>query len=73
MLLYIQRNITFIKMYIYVPYKSKCFFLIKRAGIVFVYFVLGMEEKKIGLLHVLSWKVERKGGRGPISLTFNTY
>lgn len=33
-------------MYIYVPYKSKCFFLIKRAGIVFVYFVLGMEEKK---------------------------
>lgn len=38
----------------------------------FVYFVLGMEEKKIGLLHALSWKVERKGG-GPISLTFNTY
>lgn len=43
-------------------YKSKCFFLIKRAGIVFVYFVLGMEHKKIGLLHALSWKVERKGG-----------
>ena len=71
MLLYIQKEISLSLKCTYVPYKSKCFFLIKRAGIVFVYFVLGMEGKKNGLLHALSWKVERKGG--PISLTFNTY
>ena len=46
MLLYIQKEISLSLKCTYVPYKSKCFFLTKRAGIVFVYFVLGMEGKK---------------------------
>lgn len=41
--------------------QGELIFLIKGTGIVFVYFVLGM-GKKLGLLHALSWKVERKRG-----------
>lgn len=71
MLLYIQKEISLSLKCTYVPYKSKCFFLIKRAGIVFVYFVLGMEGKKMDCyMHFLG---KLKGRGGPISLTFNTY
>lgn len=72
MLLYIQkRNITFIKMYI-CSLQEQMLLLDQESRYSVCLFCIRYGRKKNGLLHALSWKVERKGG-GPISLTFNTY